>query len=251
MRVLLTGATGLIGSAVLAALGSEGHEVVAVVRSAGSGGRLPAAASASPSISPGPSARRLAAAPGRHRRGRQLRRRAAGQPARFDGAACMWTAPPPCSRPASRRACGAIVHISAIGVDRGATTAFARSKRVGDQALMGRDLDWVILRPSVVVGRAAYGGSALFRGLAALPVLPSVAGTGLLQVVQLDDLVATVLLLPAPDAPARIALEIAGPERLSLDRGAARLSPLARTRGRPHRQGAALDVRRWRFAWAT
>jgi len=33
---------------------------------------------------------------------------------------------------------------------------------------MNRDLDWVILRPSVVVGSAAYGGSALFRGLAAL-----------------------------------------------------------------------------------
>ena len=70
----------------------------------------------------------------------------------------------------------------------------------------------------MVVGRAAYGGSALFRGLAALPVLPSVvAGTGLLQVVQLDDLVATVLHFLRPGAPARIVLEIAGPERLSLD----------------------------------
>src|SRR5205085_6909215 len=40
VRVLLTGATGLIGSAVLAALRGEGHEVVAIVRSAASAGRL-------------------------------------------------------------------------------------------------------------------------------------------------------------------------------------------------------------------
>src|SRR5712671_6842968 len=44
LRVLLTGATGLIGSAVLAALHGEGHEAVAVVRSAVSASRLPGAA---------------------------------------------------------------------------------------------------------------------------------------------------------------------------------------------------------------
>jgi hypothetical protein len=40
---------------------------------------------------------------------------------------------------------------------------------------------------------------------------------GLLQVVQLDDLVRTVLFFLRPGAPARIALEIAGPQRLSLE----------------------------------
>ena len=40
---------------------------------------------------PGDRARRLVAAPGRHRGGRQLCWRAAGQPARFDGGrACLW-----------------------------------------------------------------------------------------------------------------------------------------------------------------
>ena len=69
---------------------------------------------------------------------------------------------------------------------------------------MARNLDWVILRPSVVVGRQAYGGSALFRGLAALPILPRLAGTGPLQIVQLDDLVRTVLFFLQPDAPSRL-----------------------------------------------
>jgi len=73
----------------------------------------------------------------------------------------------------------------------------------------------VILRPSVVLGPAAYGGSALFRGLAVLPVLPVIPDAGPLQVVQLDDVVATVLFFLAPGAPSRVALDLAGPDRLS------------------------------------
>ena len=79
---------------------------------------------------------------------------------------------------------------------------------------MASDLDWIILRPSVVVGRPAYGGSALFRGLASLPVLPVMPNTGLLQVVQLDDVADTVLFFLAPGAPTRLALDLAGPEQL-------------------------------------
>jgi uncharacterized protein YbjT (DUF2867 family) len=108
------------------------------------------------------------------------------------------------------------VHFSAIGVDREASTPFSQSKIEGDQALMKRDLDWVILRPSVVVGAAAYGGSALFRGLAALPLVPVMPETGLLQPVQLDDVAETVLLCLASKIPPRIALELAGPDRLSV-----------------------------------
>jgi hypothetical protein len=68
----------------------------------------------------------------------------------------------------------------------------------------------------VVVGRAAYGGSALFRGLAALPVLPVASNTGPLQIVQLDDVTSTIVWFLRPDASARVVLELAGPERLSM-----------------------------------
>jgi uncharacterized protein YbjT (DUF2867 family) len=108
-----------------------------------------------------------------------------------------------------------VIHLSAIGVERGAPTDFSRTKLEGDQALMALDLDWVILRPSVVVGRAAYGGSALFRGLAALPLFLKPPDTGSLQIVQLDEVVESIAFFLRDDAPSKVVLDVAGPERLS------------------------------------
>jgi uncharacterized protein YbjT (DUF2867 family) len=69
------------------------------------------------------------------------------------------------------------------------TTDFPRTKLHGDQKLIASQLDWVILRPSVVLGRPVYGASALFRALAILPILPVMPNTGSLQVVQLEEVV--------------------------------------------------------------
>jgi uncharacterized protein YbjT (DUF2867 family) len=110
---------------------------------------------------------------------------------------------------------GKVIHFSALGVDRGGITPFSRTKMEGDEALERSGLDWVILRPSVVVGPAAYGGSALFRGLAALPVFPMPPEAGPIDMVQLDDVAETVARLLAPGAPSRVAIELAGPERLA------------------------------------
>jgi hypothetical protein len=80
---------------------------------------------------------------------------------------------------------------------------------------MARDLDWVVLRPSVVVGRPAYGGSALLRGLASLPVWPDMPDTAAIQPVHLDDIVQTVLFFLQPGAPSRIAMDLAGPQQMA------------------------------------
>ncbi|WP_271898307.1 SDR family oxidoreductase [Candidatus Phyllobacterium onerii] len=110
-----------------------------------------------------------------------------------------------------------VIQFSAIGVDRELPSAFSASKRAGEESLMKLDLDWIVLRPSVVLGRSVFGASALFRGLAALPVLPSMPNTGRLQVVQLDDVVETVIFFIEADSPSRIALDLAGPDAFSME----------------------------------
>ncbi|WGR56376.1 hypothetical protein [Paracoccus versutus] len=100
-------------------------------------------------------------------------------------------------------------------MDRRQASAYSASKLKGDRALMALDPDWVILRPSVVLGGPVFGASALIRGLAALPVLPVMPETGPLQGAALEDVAETVAFFVPPDRPARLALELAGPERLS------------------------------------
>jgi uncharacterized protein YbjT (DUF2867 family) len=215
LQVLVTGATGLIGSAVVTRLILAGHDVTALSRSVASARlRQPEARWLSLDIA----RQQMPEHWIQHLQGIEAVVNCAGalQDGPSDnlkgvhtvGIAALFTA---CEALGIRR----VVHFSAIGVDRAAPTEFSRSKLEGDRALMARDLDWVILRPSVVLGRATYGAGALMRALAALPVLPLMPNTGPLQVVQLDEVVETVLFFLRPDAPTRVALEIAGPERLS------------------------------------
>ena len=56
-----------------------------------------------------------------------------------------------------------IIQISAAGAEAGASTAFLRTKAQGDALVAGRALDWVILRPVLVLSSEAYGGTALLR----------------------------------------------------------------------------------------
>jgi uncharacterized protein YbjT (DUF2867 family) len=210
-RVLLLGASGLIGSEVLARFVNDGIAVRAVARRAGAAlsgvewrsldlTRLVDAAAWLP-----------------HLEGVDVVVNCAGvlqggdsqRVVHVDSARALYAA---CGQAHVRR----VVHLSAIGVERGAVSEYSATKRAGEEALAATSLEWVILRPSVAVGRAAYGGSALFRGLAGLPVVFELPDAGPIQVVQLDQLVATILALARPGAPARMALDVAGPERLEL-----------------------------------
>ncbi|PWE17530.1 hypothetical protein DDZ18_07615 [Marinicauda salina] len=67
------------------------------------------------------------------------------------------------------------VQISAPGAAADAATAFLRTKAAGDAAVRARDGAWAILKPGLVIGPAAYGGSGLIRGLAALPFVQPIA----------------------------------------------------------------------------
>lgn len=217
MRILLLGATGLIGSAVAARLAAEDHELVGVTRALGSAARrvpvtrwveldlrdITGPADWQPHLQGIDAVVNCAGT-------LQSSLRDSTSAVHVDSAVSLWRA---CEEADVRR----VIHMSAIGVDRGAASEFSRSKALGDIALQNSRLDWVILRPSVVVGRGAYGGSALFRGLAALPVLPRIPDSGPLDIVQLDDVVETVARLLRPGTATRVALELTGPDRLDVE----------------------------------
>lgn len=110
-----------------------------------------------------------------------------------------------------------IVHISAVGVDQ-ARTAFAKSKLAADQALMARDLDWTVLRPAVVVGEGSYGGTSMLRAIAAFPGILPVIGDGATEIdfIHNADLAQSVIRLIQTGAGVGAVLEPASAERLTL-----------------------------------
>ncbi|HEX8527156.1 SDR family oxidoreductase [Allosphingosinicella sp.] len=221
MAVLLLGATGLIGSAVAVRLNRDGHGVVGVARSLGTESRrLPVGRWIELDL-------RRIEDPNDwlpHLVGIDAVVNCAGtlqDSARDSTDAVHRTAPAALWRACEAAGVRRVIQVSAIGVDRGGATSFSRTKREGDKALEQSALDWAILRPSVVVGRQAYGGSALFRGLASLPVLPRTPDSGPLDIVQLDDVVETIARLLRPGAPSRVAIELAGPDRLTFEEAVA------------------------------
>lgn len=63
-----------------------------------------------------------------------------------------------------------LLHLSIPGGAETDATAFSRSKREAEALIAGSGLAFAILRPGFVIAPAAFGGSALIRALAVLPV---------------------------------------------------------------------------------
>jgi uncharacterized protein YbjT (DUF2867 family) len=215
--VLLIGASGLIGSVVAATLRRDGYRVRAVVRSIDPASRRVRAdelvvRDLRSAVEPGdwqPLLEGVAAVVN-----------CAGvlqDSARDSTSAVHDAAPAALYRACSRSGVRRVIHFSALGVEEKQPTRFSATKRKIELQLTETDLEWVILRPSVVLGRPAYGGSALFRGLASLPVLPRMPNAARLSVVQLDDVAETVVRLLEPSAPTRVTIDLAGPEALTFE----------------------------------
>ncbi|MCV0397775.1 MAG: SDR family oxidoreductase [Rhizobiaceae bacterium] len=214
MKILVAGATGLIGAAICARLADEGHVVVGAGR-----GKRPVRSLAFAewlTLDFATASRQDWLG---HLSGVDAVVNCVGvlqDNPRDDTRAAHQRGPAALFEACAEAGVGRVIHFSAIGVDRHQASAFSATKLAGDEALEGTSLHWVILRPSVVLGPSAFGASALFRGLAALPWLPVMRDTGPLQVVDTDDVTATVSFFLRKDAPSRVAVELAGPERLSM-----------------------------------
>jgi uncharacterized protein YbjT (DUF2867 family) len=170
MRVLVLGGYGLIGTPVVLRLLSSGHSVVGIGRNTGPAARRI------------PDAFWIAQDIARLSTPEQWRPLLAGIDAVVNAAGVLQDSPrddvtalQSVAMQAMFAACAqTCVHrvgqISAATSSRDAPTVFLRSKAEADEALAALKLDWVILRPGVVFGPQAYGGTALLRGLAGFPM---------------------------------------------------------------------------------
>ncbi len=118
---------------------------------------------------------------------------------------------------ASERAgVGRVIQISAAGADSAGATGYYASKGRADEELSRLDLDWFIIKPSLVYGPGAKS-MGLLRGLAALPRIPLLGdGRQWLQPVHIDDLVDLVLSCLQDGVPSRLSINAVGPAPVTL-----------------------------------
>jgi uncharacterized protein YbjT (DUF2867 family) len=109
-----------------------------------------------------------------------------------------------------------IVQISAAGANSSGSTAYYASKGRADEGLSRLDIDWFVIKPSLVYGPGAKS-MGLLRGLAVLPWIPLIgSGRQLLQPVHIDDVVELVMRCLQDSASPRISMNAVGPAPVSL-----------------------------------
>lgn len=207
MRILITGASGLIGGALARALSQRGHEIIEAGRRAPGGVEVDFA-------HPPEIAWWI----------QYLHRvdvviNAVGifeekGPRTF--AAVHTRTPVSLFNAAAQAGVPLVLQLSALGSDEHASTAFHQSKRAADDVLRQLPVRSVIVQPSLVY--APTGASAtLFNQLALLPVLLVPSSPQPIQPVHLQDLVdAMVRLVEHPPDTPSTTVQAVGPEPLTL-----------------------------------
>ena len=214
MNILLTGATGFIGSHLRARLSEDGHAVRLAGRRPPSalhpGERWVALDLSRPEDAPSWAAALdgvdvLVNAVGilRERGGQTFARLHTEGPRSLFAAACQAGVP-------------RVLQISALGADEAAQSPYHLSKKAADDFLLTLPTAAVIVQPSLVYGPG--GASArLFTMLAALPLLPLPAsGHQRIQPIHIDDLVEGLIALLTDPAAVGRRIALVGPEPLTL-----------------------------------
>lgn len=110
-----------------------------------------------------------------------------------------------------------LIQISIPGTDAEDRTGFATTKREAERLIVASRVAHAILRPGFVIASAAYGGSAMVRALAALPLdLPAEEAARPFQPVAVEDIAATIAWLAASDDAGAVSWDLMQPERISL-----------------------------------
>lgn len=212
MRVLVMGASGFIGGAVVQALLGQGHQVVCAARRP----QPPAGAEALPvDLARVPPARWWL----QHLAGVHAVVNAVGilrEQGEQTFSALHTQAPIGLFNACALAGVPVVVQISALGADQSAQSRYHLSKKEADDVLRELPLRAAIVQPSLVYGEA--GASArLFNQLAAMPVLALPRrGAMRVQPVHLDDVVAGVVALLQSPPGKHETIAFVGPRALAL-----------------------------------
>ncbi|MQB42666.1 SDR family oxidoreductase [Rhizobium sp. ICMP 5592] len=217
MKILILGATGFIGSVVAARLRADGHVVTGLARNPDRARiKHPSTTWIKADLATMTDPSAWLALLGAH----QAVVNCAG--ALQDGlsddlAATQERAMLALYAAASQSATELIVQISARTDGGGGEQPFLATKRGADEALAVSGLNHAILRPALVLGRNAHGGTALLRALAAMPfVLPLIHAQSPIETVSVDDVATTVSNAVTGQFPTDADIDLAGDDVLTL-----------------------------------
>lgn len=111
------------------------------------------------------------------------------------------------------------VHISALGADENVDTPYAQTKYAFEMFLKDFNYNWIILRPSLIYASGSYGGTSLFRALAAIPFVIPIVGQGkqLFQPIYIKDLAKTVKIILENAEIKQMTINVVGPDTISIE----------------------------------
>ena len=216
MRILITGGTGVVGTATVRSLVARGHEVRLCSRNAKHDvERWPRGVEACPGSVDNPDS---------------LRGSAQGCDVVIHVAGIIAEEPPDITfqrvnvdgtqnvlREAERAGVGRFIYVSSLGADRGSSN-YHRSKRAAEDLVRHFRGGWLILRPGNVYGPGDDVISLLLRMVRTLPAIPVIdGGDQPFQPIAADDLGEAIAIAVARPDLSRTTLELAGAERTSMN----------------------------------